>query len=201
MACRMAARARLSPGRVPTNQPPPGAKRRRKNNHSDTNDTHLYPATVSVTVTSDKRPHLFPNRTQRSTLARPARSTRKPIHYRVDEDRLSASDDYEEWQSTDSEEAEERRIIRSMGVIRKSLNRGSAGGVKVHCDVCSVDVTSTVWCILFNSRNERRIETEQSFRFESPVRTQLVMNMIYVCPVSVEEKQAGIMTPELIAIR
>lgn len=32
-----------------------------------------------------------------------------------------------------------------MGVIRKkTATRGGEGGVKYHCDVCSVDITSTV---------------------------------------------------------
>lgn len=36
-------------------------------------------------------------------------------------------------------------IDDSMGVIRKkTAGRGTDGGTKYHCDVCSVDVTSTV---------------------------------------------------------
>ncbi|KKY20932.1 putative saga complex subunit [Phaeomoniella chlamydospora] len=53
--------------------------------------------------------------------------------------------DYLDWQSTGSEEAENERIESSMGVIRKkTAARGTDGGTKYHCDVCSVDVTSTV---------------------------------------------------------
>ena len=52
---------------------------------------------------------------------------------------------YSDWQSTDSEAAENERIERSMGVIRKkTAGRGTEGGTKYHCDVCSVDITSTV---------------------------------------------------------
>jgi hypothetical protein len=46
---------------------------------------------------------------------------------------------------TDSDKAEDERIERSMGVIRKkTAARGTEGGTKYHCDVCSVDITSTV---------------------------------------------------------
>lgn len=153
---QLASLARLSAGRDttdptsranPTNQPPQGAKRRRYAVDSDDDDDYLYPnpATSSTTFVSRKRkPILAEAQTEGISVARPARSTRRPVQYRVDDDNLSASDDYAAWQSTDSDEEEDRRIARSMGVIRKSLNRGSAGGVKVHCDVCSVDVTSTV---------------------------------------------------------
>ena len=54
-------------------------------------------------------------------------------------------DDYDEYCSTDSEAEEDARIERSMGVIRKNAaSRGTDGGTKYHCDVCSIDITSTV---------------------------------------------------------
>jgi len=43
-----------------------------------------------------------------------------------------------------------------MGVIRKkTANRGGEGGVKYVCDVCSVDITSTVSLLLRDSREYR----------------------------------------------
>lgn len=43
-----------------------------------------------------------------------------------------------------------RPPARTMGVIRKkTAARGAEGGVKYHCDVCSVDITSTVSVKLF----------------------------------------------------
>lgn len=45
----------------------------------------------------------------------------------------------------ESDAEEDDRIERSMGVIRKNAaSRGSDGGTKYHCDVCSIDITSTV---------------------------------------------------------
>lgn len=56
-----------------------------------------------------------------------------------------SSDDESESTKTDSDAEEDARIERSMGVIRKkTATRGTEGGTKYHCDVCSVDVTSTV---------------------------------------------------------
>jgi transcriptional adapter 2-alpha len=53
--------------------------------------------------------------------------------------------DYDQYQSTDSEDEEDARIAESMGVIRKNAaSRGTDGGTKYHCDVCSIDITSTV---------------------------------------------------------
>jgi transcriptional adapter 2-alpha len=47
--------------------------------------------------------------------------------------------------ATDSDAEEDARIERSMGVIRKNAaSRGGDGGTKYHCDVCSIDITSTV---------------------------------------------------------
>ena len=52
-----------------------------------------------------------------------------------------ASDD----EDTSSKAEEDARIERSMGVIRKNAaSRGNDGGTKYHCDVCSIDTTSTV---------------------------------------------------------
>lgn len=53
--------------------------------------------------------------------------------------------DYAQYLSPDSEAEEDARIERSMGVIRKNAaSRGGDGGTKYHCDVCSIDITSTV---------------------------------------------------------
>lgn len=43
-------------------------------------------------------------------------------------------------------EEDDAWIDAPMGVIRKKLaaSRGTEGGTKYHCDICSVDVTSTV---------------------------------------------------------
>lgn len=58
-----------------------------------------------------------------------------------------SSNDEPELTETDSDAEEDARIERSMGVIRKkTATRGTEGGTKYHCDVCSVDVTSTVSC-------------------------------------------------------
>jgi transcriptional adapter 2-alpha len=46
---------------------------------------------------------------------------------------------------TDLDTVEDERAGRSMGVIRKkTATRGTEGGTKYHCDVCSIDITSTV---------------------------------------------------------
>ena len=92
---------------------------------------------------------------------RPVRATRRPVRYNFDalvEDGSLFDDDEvthrahrDEGQhgdsdkSTDSEAEEDARIERSMGVIRKNAaSRGTEGGTKYHCDVCSIDITSTV---------------------------------------------------------
>ena len=100
----------------------------------------------------------------------PPRNTRRPTRYDRDEfDHLAVKSEQDEahpftattpdtdstliafedpnaqYQSTDSEAEEDARIERSMGVIRKNAaSRGSDGGTKYHCDVCSIDITSTV---------------------------------------------------------
>ena len=96
---------------------------------------------------------------------RPIRATRRPERYTVDvldEEAEQSKVDHEEnqspgtkdegqhnapedRQSTNSEAEEDARIERSMGVIRKNAaSRGTEGGTKYHCDVCSIDITSTV---------------------------------------------------------
>ncbi|KIV89532.1 hypothetical protein PV10_06925 [Exophiala mesophila] len=46
---------------------------------------------------------------------------------------------------TQSDLEENATVERSMGVIRKNAaSRGGDGGTKYHCDVCSIDITSTV---------------------------------------------------------
>lgn len=141
-----------SNGQLPANQSAQGAKRHRREDYaSDADDGYLGSTTLqtgSAYPTSFRKSTFFSGLGGGSSGRRPARSSRRPVRYQeVGEDHLSATGDfdYDDWQSTDSDEAEERRIAQSMGVIRKSANRGSAGGVKVHCDVCSNDVTSTVW--------------------------------------------------------
>ena len=48
-------------------------------------------------------------------------------------------------ENTESDAEEDARIRESMGVIRKNAaSRGNDGGTKYHCDVCSIDITSTV---------------------------------------------------------
>ena len=101
----------------------------------------------------------------------PFRSTRRPVSYTLEEpDSDSASSDsyktpvsqprltpdlshcdatipheYAQFISDDSDLEEDARIEKSMGVIRKNAaSRGGDGGTKYHCDVCSIDITSTV---------------------------------------------------------
>lgn len=64
--------------------------------------------------------------------------------------------------STDSAEEEDERIEKSMGVIRKkTAARGTEGGTKYHCDVCSVDITSTVR-LLLSLRVNKPVPASQS---------------------------------------
>ena len=100
---------------------------------------------------------------------RPSRATRRPARYTFDildeeaqqsersreqDQSLDTKDEsrpsaHEDNQSTNLEAEEDARIERSMGVIRKNAaSRGTEGGTKYHCDVCSIDITSTV-CLLF----------------------------------------------------
>ncbi|OAP60089.1 transcriptional adapter 2-alpha [Fonsecaea erecta] len=105
------------------------------------------------------------------TRSRPVRSSRKPVNYivhslesdsegsasptaprqRRDPPADAAYEDatvpaeYAQYFSSDSDCEEDARIERSMGVIRKNAaSRGGDGGTKYHCDVCSIDITSTV---------------------------------------------------------
>lgn len=60
--------------------------------------------------------------------------------------------DYAQYISDDSDLEEDARIEKSMGVIRKNAaSRGGDGGTKYHCDVCSIDITSTVRISCANS--------------------------------------------------
>lgn len=103
---------------------------------------------------------------------RPRRSTRKEVSYNLEDfhsiqstfnpqspaeglqyrsagskspDACEPPADYAQYFSSDSEQEEDERIARSMGVIRKNAaSRGGDGGTKYHCDVCTIDITSTV---------------------------------------------------------
>jgi hypothetical protein len=100
------------------------------------------------------------------TIRRPARYTfdvldeeAEPLERDEDESQFpdtkngSQHSDQGDLYSTNSEAEEDARIERSMGVIRKNAaSRGTEGGTKYHCDVCSIDITSTVW---FYSPSER----------------------------------------------
>lgn len=67
-------------------------------------------------------------------------------------DRSHYLHDYDQYLSTDSDDEEDARIARSMGVIRKNAaSRGPDGGTKYHCDVCSIDITATVRISCANS--------------------------------------------------
>lgn len=47
--------------------------------------------------------------------------------------------------ATDQGRVEDETEPQPMGVIRKkTASRGTEAGTKYHCDICSVDVTSTV---------------------------------------------------------
>ncbi|KAL1862012.1 Transcriptional adapter ada2 [Paecilomyces lecythidis] len=83
---------------------------------------------------------------------RPAQRYDRFFHEHDDDDSPSSvaspssiSGGRDSFSETDSDAAEDERIESSMGVIRKkTATRGTEGGTKYHCDVCSVDVTSTV---------------------------------------------------------
>ena len=90
-------------------------------------------------------PSCVPEYGSRKEPARRLRETRRrPVRY--EESTTPPEAGYESYlSSTDSGEEEDARIERSMGVIRKkTAARGTEGGTKYHCDVCSVDITSTV---------------------------------------------------------
>ena len=79
-----------------------------------------------------------------------------------------------------------------MGVIRKkTASRGTEAGTKFHCDVCSIDVTSTVSsrcyapCSLLNGAvRVSRANARQLPRFASHVHIPPAPNTIFVSPVS-----------------
>lgn len=78
-----------------------------------------------------------------------------------------------------------------MGVIRKkTASRGTEAGTKFHCDVCSIDVTSTVcskyFCPLEYEEVLRasRANATQLPRFASHVPIPPALNTISVSPVS-----------------
>ena len=133
-------------------------KRQRGGSH-DSDD--IYP---SVSVPTSWTPSSGARRLPARPL-RPIRATRRPARYTVDvlaeeaepsepgDEENKTPDTQDEGQnsvpedrlSTTSEAEEDARIERSMGVIRKNAaSRGTEGGTKYHCDVCSIDITSTV---------------------------------------------------------
>ncbi|KAL2416847.1 Transcriptional adapter 2 [Exophiala dermatitidis] len=60
-------------------------------------------------------------------------------------DNAAVPHDYAQHLSSNSEIAEHDHSEKTMGVIRKNAaSRGGDGGTKYHCDVCSIDITSTV---------------------------------------------------------
>jgi hypothetical protein len=88
------------------------------------------PARYTFDVLDEEAEHL-----ERDNQEDQSPNTKNDSHYGAQEDR----------QSTNSEAEEDERIERSMGVIRKNAaSRGTEGGTKYHCDVCSIDITSTV---------------------------------------------------------
>jgi hypothetical protein len=136
----------------------PSRKRKRGGSHNsdDVYSSHSVPPSWTPSSGARKLP---------TRRLRPSRATRRPARYTFDildeeaqgsersreqgqpldtkdESRPSA---HEDSQSTNSEAEEDARIERSMGVIRKNAaSRGTEGGTKYHCDVCSIDITSTV---------------------------------------------------------
>ena len=133
--------------------------RKRKRGDSHTSDNVRSSASVRRPRTLSSGARKLP-----AGRLRPVRATRRPARYTfdvVDEEAEQSEKDYEDQspntkdeshhsapedhQSTDSEAEEDARIERSMGVIRKNAaSRGTEGGTKYHCDVCSIDITSTV---------------------------------------------------------
>ena len=86
---------------------------------------------------------------------RPRRKPKKPKRKELPEGRIpdneSTDEGGENLSLTDFVQNE-----RAMGVIRKkSAARGSEGGVKYICDVCSADITSTVCLRSFGASNAR----------------------------------------------
>ena len=124
---------------------------------------------LNSTTKSPNKPHPTPNTLRRN---RPLRVTSRPVNYTLQDpesdsetghqrgsspaleahtpnsptsDSPTHAYDHGGSSSTDSEAEEDARIERSMGVIRKNAaSRGTDGGTKYHCDVCSIDITATV---------------------------------------------------------
>ena len=154
--------ARQIPGALKMDQLP---RRRRDSNLSHPNPStpallsHASPSSSTSTTEAGELP---------TRRLRPTRTSRRPARYSFDNldeeaqdpgnnrdsdqpsdsERGKAEDptgSYEQFLSTDSEAEKDARIERSMGVIRKNAaSRGTEGGTKYHCDVCSIDITSTV---------------------------------------------------------
>lgn len=87
-----------------------------------------------------------------------------------------------------------------MGVIRKkTATRGTEGGTKYHCDVCSVDITSTVshdGHVSLAGRNAGLLMV-LLFRFGYHARTLPAMSMISAFPVSPPARAPRTMIPGL----
>lgn len=88
-----------------------------------------------------------------------------------------------------------------MGVIRKkTASRGTEAGTKFHCDVCSIDVTSTVslnlvvLCSLEDLLSSSETNATPSHRFASRVRIRPAPNMTSVSPASQPERTPKTMT-------
>jgi transcriptional adapter 2-alpha len=130
------------------------------------------PRSIPTTISNQPSLNFAVTGSRKHPLRRrlPPRNTRRPTRYDLDEfDDLAVKSEQDQahsftattptadqtliafedpnaqYHSTDSEAEENARIERSMGVIRKNAaSRGSDGGTKYHCDVCSIDITSTV---------------------------------------------------------
>jgi hypothetical protein len=130
------------------------------------------PRSIPTTISNQPSLNFAVTGSRKHPLRRrlPPRNTRRPTRYELDEfDDLAVKSEQDQahsftattptadqtliafedpnaqYHSTDSEAEENARIERSMGVIRKNAaSRGSDGGTKYHCDVCSIDITSTV---------------------------------------------------------
>jgi hypothetical protein len=82
-----------------------------------------------------------------------------------------------------------------MGVIRKkTASRGTEAGTKFHCDVCSIDVTSTVRTPTMSVYHPEA-NVDPSIRFASRVHIPPVPNMTSVSPASPPEKARKTTTP------
>lgn len=110
----------------------------------------------------------------------------------------SASGGRDSFSETDSDAAEDDRIESAMGVIRKkTAQRGTEGGTKYHCDVCSVDVTSTVSLgNLYDGEGSRpREETDRVCRSGYRARTVHALSTTSASPVSRKGRAPRTMIP------